>query len=253
MKSCIVIIATIFCIAAIAQEKATDITLLDGKVLKNARISRVDPDGLRVVHDEGMTKIPMENLPPALKEKYSFDTGKADMFRDKQRQAQEKAAEEHKRQVAEEQRKIHEAAEKSRNTPRLTTSNSVKDYWIRSLPKPEGISDHQYGAKIKFSENMTKLITSGQVDLEAEKTALLWNQSEYQRVGQDQKAKDLVTQIEGVQDAINKREQRRQEAEIAQMQAQLEAAKIASMQELGNTLNNIAFQLMNGVTVRWVY
>ncbi len=243
------------CHIAAAQEKLLEVTLTNGKVLKNARVSKVEPDGLRINHDDGLTKVLFEDLPPALKEKYAFDAQKADMFRAKKQQDREKEISDQKQRVADMQQKEHAAAEKARSTPRLTTAASVKNFWLRSLPKPEGISDHQYAQKVKFTENMTKIIFSGQVDLEAEKTALLWNQREFQRVGQNDNAKNLTPQIESVQEAINKREERRQQAEIAQMQAQMEAAKIASIQQLGNALNNIAFQMMDGsaVVVYWQF
>jgi len=258
MRRCILtVLLCLFTVAANAQDKPADITLLNGKILKNARVSRVDPDGLRIVHDDGLTKVPMEDLPPALKEKYSFDSQKADQFREKQQQAMKQAAAEEKQRLDEEKADKERKAdltrkeqEKARNTPRLTTAEGIKG-WLRSLPQPEGLTDHQNTAKVKFAESMSKMINSGQLDLEAEKTALQWNQSEYQRVGQNENANALNSQIAAVQTSIDKREERKQQAEIAQQQAQLQAANIASMQQLTRSLNDVAFQMMNGVKVHW--
>ena len=202
-------------ILAVAPARAEDFTLPNGKVLKDVRISKVDPDGLRITHAEGMTKVSFEDLPPAVQERYKFDPAQSDAFRQKTQMAREQADEQHKRQIDDMQRTAADAAEKARKTPHLTLAESVKSFWLRSLPMPEGITDHQYPQKVRFCAYMAKVIQSGQLNLDAEKTAMLWNQRELDRVGQYERANEFTAQITKLQEAINKREERRQQAEIA--------------------------------------
>lgn len=49
----------------------------------NAKVVKVEPDGLRVVHDGGLIKVPYESIPEAWKGRYTFDAKEAAAFREK--------------------------------------------------------------------------------------------------------------------------------------------------------------------------
>jgi hypothetical protein len=60
---------------------AEDITTTDGRTYTAATITKVEPDGIRILHETGTAKIPFEKLPPALQQKHGYDPAKAAEFK----------------------------------------------------------------------------------------------------------------------------------------------------------------------------
>lgn len=235
---------------------AEDIILVNGSVLKNAKITRVEPDGLRVMHADGISKVPHESLPAELKAKYNFDGSKADSFR-KQTEIEQMEAQKRMRQERDYVRELElaplrKAKEEAAKTPRLTEAGSVKGYWIRSLPQPRSL-DADYSRKIKFSGYMSEQIRAGFYDLEAESTALQWNTKECTRVGELEKAKVFSEQLTAVKQQMAERDKQRQEEKLKQQEfalkqqeLNLQTMGIMSMQDMSTALNRIAFQMLVG-------
>jgi len=73
MKIVIIIIAAMFTGLALAD----DIKTMDGKEYKGVTVSRTEPDGIVVVTDSGIEKIPFTSLPKETQLKYGFDAQKA--------------------------------------------------------------------------------------------------------------------------------------------------------------------------------
>jgi len=69
--------------AVIPELRVPSGTLHGDDVFKNVRITAVLPDGLKISHDGGVSKIPFERLPQDLRSKYKFDAGAAAAFRAK--------------------------------------------------------------------------------------------------------------------------------------------------------------------------
>lgn len=235
---------------------AEDFTLMDGKVLKNAKVTRVEPDGLRIMHADGISKVPHESLPADLQAKYNFDATKAAAFRKQsaaeQMEAQKRMREEREKLREMELEPLRKAKEEAATTPRLTEASSIKGYWMRSLPQPRSL-DPEYSRKIKFVAYMTEQIRAGVYDLEAESTALQWNVKECTRVGDLEKSKVFSDQLSAVKQQISERDKLRQEAELKrqefalkQQELGLQAMGIASMQDMSTALNRIAFQILIG-------
>jgi hypothetical protein len=65
--------------AATAAEpaKIPTLTTTDGKTYKAVTITKVEPDGIRIMHDGGMAKIPFEKLSEALRKQHGYDPKKA--------------------------------------------------------------------------------------------------------------------------------------------------------------------------------
>jgi hypothetical protein len=82
--------------------KLDHLVTLDGKVYQAVTIRKVEPDGLSIVHEAGTAKVPFEKLPEELQEKYGYD---------------EAAAAEHRKRVAEAQRR-QDAADKTASEKR---------------------------------------------------------------------------------------------------------------------------------------
>jgi hypothetical protein len=239
-------------LAAPAFLTAEDVTLMNGKILKNAKIMRVDPDGIRFLHDAGITKALVEELPVEIKTKHNFDMAKATAFREQSTKEQaEMANKSMERKQALEDARVAEALRKKEEmdkTPRLTVSQSVKGLWLRSLPWPKGLERDQLSRR-KFCEYMTQQINGGAFDLEAESTALKWNIQEQIRVGASDSARLLNDQLVAVIAQITERDAARQEAELKERELAIQAAGVAATQDIALALNNIAFQMLLGAPV----
>ena len=57
------------------------ITTIDGVVYREAQVTSIEPDGLRITHKFGVAKVPFEELPETLRTKYHYDKKKADAYR----------------------------------------------------------------------------------------------------------------------------------------------------------------------------
>jgi hypothetical protein len=64
------------------QVAATTIRDNSGREFRQARIKTVDPDGLLVSHEGGVTKVPFVDLPKEIQERYGYDPEKAVAFRE---------------------------------------------------------------------------------------------------------------------------------------------------------------------------
>jgi hypothetical protein len=57
-----------------------DLTTVEGKVYAGARVTSVEPDGIRIFYADGAAKVPFQLLPPELKVKYGYDAEKASAY-----------------------------------------------------------------------------------------------------------------------------------------------------------------------------
>jgi hypothetical protein len=56
---------------------SADITTLDGKTYKDARVTGVEADGVHISFREGVVKVPFDRLPQELQRQYGYDPTKA--------------------------------------------------------------------------------------------------------------------------------------------------------------------------------
>lgn len=78
----VLLAAVSFSTTAFAQSTHYPIfTLRDGTCYRNATVTAVQPDGLRITHDEGVAKVPYEAIPTALAALYHFDAQAAQDYR----------------------------------------------------------------------------------------------------------------------------------------------------------------------------
>src|SRR4051794_25282610 len=61
-------------------EGFTSLQTVAGKVFVNVRIIATEPDGLRLLHDAGVSKIAFVDLPVSLRDRYVYDAAKAAEF-----------------------------------------------------------------------------------------------------------------------------------------------------------------------------
>ncbi len=99
--------------AAQEKMKLADLTLEDGTKLKDSVVLKVEPDGLRLEHKDGVSKVRFENLPEAVQKQFTFDREQAKKFRvEKETERANKAVVEHKARVEEivrQQREVQES------------------------------------------------------------------------------------------------------------------------------------------------
>ncbi|MEY5013329.1 MAG: hypothetical protein RLZ22_535 [Verrucomicrobiota bacterium] len=96
--------------------KPSSITTTDGTTYLSARVVKVEPDGIRIIHESGSCKILFSKLPQDIQKQYSYDQEKAQQY--KQAIAEKEAQDERLRLKNEAQKKALEIKLKSakRNT-----------------------------------------------------------------------------------------------------------------------------------------
>jgi len=70
----------VFALALILEASGADLNILDGRVLKNVTIVRVEPNGITYRHSEGVAKIPFVQLPKEIQAAYGYNSGNAQAF-----------------------------------------------------------------------------------------------------------------------------------------------------------------------------
>ena len=114
MKS-IYCVTTLLLFAALV--RAEDFKTVDGKEYKNAKVSRVEPDGIVISFSGGIVKLPFVELPADVQKKYGYDSKSAQEFQQQQYQADVLRA----RQLAEAREKRQKAIEEQvRSQPQPT-------------------------------------------------------------------------------------------------------------------------------------
>ena len=108
----------IYCVTMLllfaALVRAEDFKTVDGKEYKNAKVSRVEPDGIVISFSGGIVKLPFVELPADVQKKYGYDSKSAQEFQQQQYQADVLRA----RQLAEAREKRQkELAEQVRSQP----------------------------------------------------------------------------------------------------------------------------------------
>ncbi len=84
---------------------ADDFKTIDGKEYKNAKVSRVEPDGIVLMTNSGVSKIYFTELPKEVQERFHYDAQKAAEFTsqtiEKNKLFVQQRAEEEKKRVEE--------------------------------------------------------------------------------------------------------------------------------------------------------
>ena len=93
---------------------AADITTRDGTTYHNAKVTGVDPDGIRVTHASGVAKLPFEDLPDTLQKQYHYDAAKVAGYRKQVDDAQKAASAKAAAAAQERQREIEATQETAR-------------------------------------------------------------------------------------------------------------------------------------------
>src|SRR4051812_34416926 len=98
MKTILITLALAAAVFAADSLPPNELTTLKGKTYRGVKVTKIEPDGIRIVHDGGLAKVVMEELPESWRERFNFDPAAAEQYRIKAKAAR-----------AESQRKLAEA------------------------------------------------------------------------------------------------------------------------------------------------
>jgi hypothetical protein len=94
-------------LVAVTATNARDLTTTDGVTYTNASLIRVEPDGITIKYDGGLTKLHPSKLPQELREKFHFNATQAALYA--QQQAAEVRAANARRDAVLAERQLQEA------------------------------------------------------------------------------------------------------------------------------------------------
>jgi hypothetical protein len=138
-------------------------TLLE---LRDVRVMKVEPDGLRVMHSSGTAKVPYERLPDELLAKYGIDSSKA---REHRAEVQARTAAAPAAAQSSGASPSAPAAARQSSAGKLVTKEDIKAAWLRDCEQcficP---SDPQGASKRQANAQRAALIRSGAWDSTAE-------------------------------------------------------------------------------------
>jgi hypothetical protein len=95
---------------------ADDFKTISGKEYKNAKVSRVEPDGIVIKFSGGIVKLPFIDLSPEIQRKYGYDSAAAAKYATEENQKQAMLAEQRKADLARAQELEQAARQPARST-----------------------------------------------------------------------------------------------------------------------------------------
>src|SRR5207247_5137 len=122
------------CLASVSL--ADDFKTFDGKEYKNAKVSRVEPDGIVITFSGGIVKLPFAELSPEVQKRYGFDPIAEEKRRAEQEALEDKQVEEQKavaREQAEGEKNAEADLTQSREQSQAAEQRAAQTY--RSAPK----------------------------------------------------------------------------------------------------------------------
>jgi hypothetical protein len=182
---------------------------------KSVYIRRIDPDGIRIIHESGATKIPIEKLTNEQCAHYNLTSKGAAEYR-KTLAKNELAALRRLQQLElQEYQRRQSQPPPPRPRPKFITAQQVKDAWIRQI-QPPGRLDRNYKELIRDYYNSIASIRAGSRDTEAEEAAAKYNKNLAIRAGELETAKIYESEIA----RIDREETARQERASAAAEAE---------------------------------
>jgi hypothetical protein len=136
---------------ALGESKPTTFATLElngAAPLKNVTVLKVEPDGIRVEHEEGVAKVKFENLSEAVQKQFGFDTNKATEFREA------KVAEAQVRRAAERAEALDAESKALRRQQDEDVAQGRKDFF--ALLKSENYDYAELDAALRDSVKLLK-------------------------------------------------------------------------------------------------
>jgi len=101
-----------------------DFKTADGKEYKDAKVSRVEPDGIVLRTKWGISKLYFTELPKEVQERFHYDAGKAAAYSAEQSAAQEQLRKQQEEVMRQEQQQRQEAMARSASKPDVASESA---------------------------------------------------------------------------------------------------------------------------------
>lgn len=208
----LLLVLAVFAGRSAAQEKIklADLTLEDGTVLKDTMVLKVEPDGLRLEHHDGVSKVKFENLPQEVQKRFTFDRDQAEKFREEKEIARATKA------AAERKARVEELLRQRREVQDLDVARGREDFY-RILEAGE----YSYPQLDKaLQQSIADLKEVGRKDLAAvlESDRKLLRERELTRPGEKarQEKEQLTARIRDLENQVNLLNNQPQPVEVVQ-------------------------------------
>ncbi len=214
---------------------------LDGKVIpelngfKSVTIRRVEPDGLRIIHESGSAKIPIEKLSNEQRAKYGITVEGAAQYR--QQVADSAATNNVREQQAARDQAASPRPSAAAPVPKFITADQVKVMWVKKLPQPRSL-DANYSKIMESYRDFIGEIRAGKRDLDAQETAATYNKAKAVEIGNTELASTYEAELGRIAQAKSAA------AELAQREKQARRER-ADFMMLNSQLNSIDRNLRN--------
>lgn len=174
------------------------------KTYTNLRATKIEPDGIRFVHDGGVVKVPYEALPPEIQAKMEYDPSKAEEHR-----AMVQAGNAAALARAEAERAAQRKSEEDEAAPppsKTITLADVKTRWMAMWSQELNPLDREITRKRAEQASMLEAISSGKFDLKAAKFAHEYNAWVYRQEGDETAAAEEMKRIQEIErtEAMNR-------------------------------------------------
>lgn len=221
---------------------------LDGQVIpelngyKAVTIRSVEPDGLRVIHESGASKIPIEKLTEEQQAKYGLTMEGAAQYR--QHLAENLAKDSANLQDTSKIQATTSEASAPTPATKFITADQVKVMWVRKLPLPRSL-DANYSKILATYREFIADIKAGGRDLEAQETAATYNKALAVQAGNIDLIQVYETELGRISTAkIAAAEAESAAAALAQDKEQAQQDR-ADLMMLNSELDNIDRKLRN--------
>lgn len=184
-----------------------------GRTFVNAKVIAVEPDGLRLQHETGVSKVAFWELPEGVRKNYPHDPEKAAQYARASEAANRDAifaAEQERLRVeqAEMKRKAGVAPEVELDTNGPITIEQVKARWLVSnASRSLNYGDRHYASREAEIANYRNDVLAGVYDREAEKMAMRHNFEWYLKEGRTEQAELAQKRLATLEDEDLRREQ----------------------------------------------
>jgi hypothetical protein len=194
---------------------------------KSVTIHRVEPDGLRIIHEAGAAKIPIEKLTDEQRTEYGLTTEGATEYR---RRIAANAAEAQARQQDAARAEPRQPATPRNEAPTYISADQVKATWVKSLKAPRSL-DPNYSKIIKSYRDFIADIKAGNRDLDAQETAAAYNKALAVRAGNAEMANTFENELARISEAKaaaaalaqREAEARRQRLDFMRLESELQS------------------------------
>ncbi|MEO7101037.1 MAG: hypothetical protein ABI162_16900 [Luteolibacter sp.] len=164
---------------------------------RSVTVRSVEPDGIRIIHESGAVKIPIENLSAEERAKFGLTPGGAEQYR--KNVADRSATAEASRHVTEPS-DSGRSAKKEPARPVVITADQVKIAWVKRLAQPRAL-DPDYGKKVATYRDFITDIRAGNRDLDAQETAATYNRARFIQAGDLESAKIFEAELSRISEA----------------------------------------------------